>query len=59
MKFSILSAALVGAVLLTGCASMQEPMGKRELMLVANDEKQNWDDNGKVILSGPGRCRCR
>ena len=55
MKFSILSAALVGAVLLTGCASMQEPMGKRELMLVANDEKQNWDDNGKVILSGPGR----
>lgn len=52
IKKSVLVA--VGVLLIAGCASVPSA-GKRELMIVANDEKQAWDDTGKVILSAPGR----
>ena len=55
MNMRIAIAALTGLSLLAGCANMQASPGKRELMLVANDEKQSWDDAGKVILAGPGK----
>jgi DNA-binding beta-propeller fold protein YncE len=42
------------AIVLAGCASA--PMaGKRELMLVANDQKVVWDEAGKRVLLGPGK----
>jgi DNA-binding beta-propeller fold protein YncE len=55
MKLLLPVATLVTAALLAGCAGMAPPAGKRELMIVANDEKQSWDNDGKVVLSGPGR----
>jgi len=55
MNLRIAIAALTGLAVLAGCANMTPPPGKRELMLVANDEKQSWDDAGKVILSDAGR----
>lgn len=54
MSFRISIVATVGALVIAGCANMA-PAGKRELMIVANDEKQAWDGAGKVILSAPGR----
>jgi DNA-binding beta-propeller fold protein YncE len=49
--------ATVCAVLVSGCAGMASAptSGKRELMIVANDEKQSWDATGKVVLSAAGR----
>jgi DNA-binding beta-propeller fold protein YncE len=48
-----ISVALM-AVVLAGCASA--PMtGKRELMLVANDQKILWDDAGKPVMMAPGQ----
>lgn len=49
--------ATVCAVLVAGCAGMTSApaSGKRELMIVANDEKQSWDATGKVVLSAAGR----
>jgi DNA-binding beta-propeller fold protein YncE len=29
--------------------------GKRQLMIVGNDEKQSWDDAGKAVIGAPGR----
>jgi DNA-binding beta-propeller fold protein YncE len=55
MNLRIATAVLTGLALLAGCANMSPLPGKRELMLVANDEKQSWDDAGKVILSDAGR----
>jgi DNA-binding beta-propeller fold protein YncE len=53
-----LSIAVLGACALAGCAEMsavsQSP-GKRELMLVANDEKQSWNDAGAAVFSMAGR----
>ncbi|MFM9902287.1 MAG: YncE family protein [Polaromonas sp.] len=49
---SLLTAAVLAA---TGCATPVAGPGKRELMIVANDEKQSWDATGKVMLSAPGR----
>ena len=49
-------AALTFAVLATACTGMgQRTPPQRELMIVANDEKQAWDDTGKVILGAPGK----
>ena len=44
----------VAALAVMGCASVAAP-GKRELMIVANDEKQAWDNDGKVVLNAGGR----
>lgn len=46
---------LVNLALLAGCAGMNPEGGKRELMIVGNDEKQNWDATGKAVISAPGR----
>lgn len=54
MRFHISIVAVVSALVIAGCANMA-PAGKRELMIVTNDEKQAWDSTGKVILSAPGR----
>ncbi len=44
----------VAAIALAGCASA--PLtGKRELMLVANDQKILWDDAGKPVMMAPGK----
>ena len=50
-------AALLGALsLLSGCADMPySAAGKRELMLVANDEKQSWDEAGRMVLVPGGK----
>ena len=41
---------------LNGCADLPlSGTGQRELMLVANDEKQSWDDAGKMVLKQGGR----
>jgi len=46
-------ATLSAAATLSGCSTT--PAGSRQLMLVANDEKQSWSDAGAVVLGGPGR----
>jgi DNA-binding beta-propeller fold protein YncE len=47
--------AIVSACVLAGCADMSSRPGKRELMLVGNDEKQSWDEAGKVALGPHGK----
>lgn len=55
MNIRIVVATLVSLLLVAGCADMQPPPGKRELIIAGNDEKLSWDDNGKAILSPPGK----
>lgn len=43
------------AVTLAGCGGMTTAPPQRQLMLVANDEKQSWDDAGAVKLGAPER----
>ena len=43
------------AATLAGCGGMTTAPPQRQLMLVANDEKQSWDDAGAVKLGAPGR----
>ena len=51
-----LAALALGAVaVLAGCTSMTPTVAQRQLMLVANDEKQSWNDAGAVILGPMGR----
>ena len=50
-----LSIVLLCLVAFAGCAGMAAGPGKRELMLVANDEKQGWDEAGRVVLGAPGK----
>jgi len=47
--------ALAATVLLAGCGGMPTPGAQRQLMLVANDEKQSWTDAGAVVLAPHGR----
>ena len=51
----LLLAASLTLLALVGCAGMQAPGGKRELMIVGNDEKQSWDDSGKPVIGAPGK----
>ena len=51
----LLLAASLSLLTLVGCAGMQAPGGKRELMIVGNDEKQSWDDSGKPVIGAPGK----
>ena len=53
-KARICIAATV-AVLITACAGMSPSPGKRELMVVGNDEKVGFSDAGTCVFSGPGR----
>ncbi|MDQ6680140.1 MAG: YncE family protein, partial [Pseudomonadota bacterium] len=54
MRIRPLLLALV-MLALAGCADMGSRPGKRELMIVANDEKQGWDDAGKVVIGAMGK----
>ena len=40
---------------MAGCSTVAPTAGKRALMIVGNDEKQNWDDAGKAVIGAPGR----
>ena len=48
-------AALSTLGTLAGCTGMSPAMPQRQLMLVANDEKQAWNDAGAVLLSPHGK----
>lgn len=48
-------AASAAITLLAGCGGISPPGGARQLMLVANDEKQSWTDAGAVVLAPQGR----
>lgn len=48
-------AALAATTFLAGCGGMPAPGTQRQLMLVANDEKQSWTDAGAVVLAPRGR----
>lgn len=54
MHMRVLVAAVSLAVL-AGCAGMEQSGGKRELMIVGNDEKVSWDEAGKQVLLPPGK----
>jgi DNA-binding beta-propeller fold protein YncE len=47
--------AAVSLAALAGCAGMEQSGGKRELMIVGNDEKVSWDEAGKQVLLPPGK----
>jgi DNA-binding beta-propeller fold protein YncE len=55
VNFRILAAVSISALALIACAEMPASGGKRELMIVGNDEKQSWDESGKAVLGAPGR----
>ena len=40
---------------LAGCVTAPTTIGKRELMIVGNDEKHGWDDAGKTVFGEAGR----
>lgn len=48
-------AALAATTFLAGCGGLSTTGGQRQLMLVANDEKQSWTDAGAVVLAPRGR----
>jgi DNA-binding beta-propeller fold protein YncE len=52
---SHLCVVVASMVVLAGCASTGPGSGKRELMIVGNDEKQSWDQNGKPVVGPPGK----
>jgi DNA-binding beta-propeller fold protein YncE len=47
-------AAVAGLAVLAACANMEQTGGKRELMIVGNDEKVTWDADGKGVNLPPG-----
>lgn len=47
--------AALSLATLAACTPMTPTVAQRQLMLVANDEKQAWNDAGGVILSPMGR----
>ena len=46
---------MLGLAFAAGCAQMPSSPGKRELMIVGNDEKISWDDAGKPVLARGGK----
>ena len=46
--------AVAALATLTACSTMDSAPGKRELMIVGNDNKVTWDASGKVVLVAPG-----
>jgi len=55
MNKSSFAAAMLGLIFAAGCAQMPASGGKRELMIVGNDEKQSWDDAGKASFARAGK----
>ena len=53
LTLPVLALAFVAA--LAGCAGTSTGSSQRQLMLVANDEKQSWNDAGVVQLGMAGR----
>ena len=52
MKHRLAAAALLTIATLAGCAAPPRGVrGKRALMIVGNDEKQNWNDAGAGVMS--------
>ena len=54
----LLLIATLGACALAGCAQMPggaASAGKRELMVVGNDEKAAFNDAGAIVISAPGK----
>ncbi len=56
LKPAIVIACLIS---LAGCAGMDATPGKRELMIVGNDEKVGFSDAGTHVFSRRARTRCR
>jgi DNA-binding beta-propeller fold protein YncE len=57
-KMRMLAIPLLCLSALAGCSTATTApamAGKRQLMIVGNDEKQSWDDAGKGVISAPGR----
>jgi DNA-binding beta-propeller fold protein YncE len=52
LKAVVIAACLIS---LAGCAAMNPAPGKRELMVVGNDEKVGVTDAGAYTFSGPGK----
>jgi DNA-binding beta-propeller fold protein YncE len=46
---------VLAALALAACATGPAPSGKRALMIVGNDEKQNWNDAGAAMFAAAGR----
>jgi len=44
-----------GACALAGCAQAPTGPGKRELMVLGNDEKAAFNDAGAIVISAPGK----
>lgn len=55
MNIRMFVIAAASIIVLAGCAGMNPSSGKRELMIVGNDEKQSWDENGKPVIGPPGK----
>ena len=54
-KMRMLAIPLLCLSVLAGCSTAPTAAGKRQLMIVGNDEKQSWDDAGKAVIGAPGR----
>jgi len=54
-RFTLLALAPALVAALAGCAGPSTGSSQRQLMLVANDEKQSWNDAGVVQLGAAGR----
>ncbi|AMM26565.1 YncE family protein [Variovorax sp. PAMC 28711] len=52
---SLAALTLAALAALGGCTNMTPTVPQRQLMLVANDEKQAWNDAGGVVLSPQGK----
>ena len=55
MKLRSTALAALALALVAGCTNLTPTLPQRQLMLVANDEKQSWNDAGAVILGPMGR----
>jgi DNA-binding beta-propeller fold protein YncE len=54
--FQVLKPIIVACLIpLAGCAAMNSAPGKRELIVVGNDEKVGISDAGAYVFSGPGK----
>ncbi|MDM0113062.1 YncE family protein [Variovorax sp. J22R133] len=47
--------AVMALAQLAGCAGPSASTGQRQLMIVANDEKQSWDEAGRPVLAPHGK----
>lgn len=46
---------MAAAAVVAGCGGLPPAPAQRQLMLVANDEKQSWTEAGAMVLAPPGR----